>query len=72
MSQELPHPWIAPDAGLGRVLVGEHQVEFRSFGPNSHASDFMSQPVIDEAAASERLRKETLLFVGWIEPIDAL
>ena len=27
LSRKLPHPWITPSAGFGRVLVGEHQVE---------------------------------------------
>ena len=26
-------------------------------------------PIVHEAAASERLRKNRLLFIGWIEPI---
>jgi len=29
----------------------------------------VESPIIDEAAAPERLRKETLLFIGRIEPI---
>ena len=50
--------------------MGEHWVgPSLLWSSNSHASDFMSQPVVHKAATSERLRKDTLLFSSRVEPI---
>jgi hypothetical protein len=57
------YPRITPGAGLGRVPVGEHRVGFRSCGPNSHTSDFMSQPIVGEPGSSRVLEAQGGLLV---------
>lgn len=46
-----------------KIVVGKLHPAF--VGSGTH----VESPIIDEAAAPERLRKETLLFIGRIEPI---
>ena len=63
MSQELSYPWIAPDAGPGRVLAVERQVGFRLFSPDRHRGDFMSQPIIGIAGGTGMLETGCSLLV---------
>ena len=50
MSHELSYLLITQDAGHGKVLVAEHQVESSLRCFNCHASDFMSQIAIEQQA----------------------